>query len=243
MEALEQGCTAPVKSMGWATVQARVGTAGTTGGGDADFGTLKPPGCAAGGGTGVVAAAAWGGGSAADGGAGAAPQEERPITVVGDTPAATMAVNCVVMQAAITAVLLGGTPARTKGVASAVRQEVHRLDGTLHGVTAAAKLSVGEMGHVAGVAWGGGDDAGGEAEARGGGGWAEPQAVSANSVVGDTPAVMMAPICALMHKPRVAASLGLTPLRTNGVARAVAQAVQAVLALAHGATADAKLSV
>ena len=134
LEALEQGCTAAVKSMGWATVQARVGTTGKPGDGGGDA-ALALPGCA-GGGEGVVTAAARGGGGAADGGAEL--HDERPMIVVGDTPAATMAVNCDVMHAAITAVLLGGTPARTMGVARAVRQEVHKLDSTLHGVTAAA---------------------------------------------------------------------------------------------------------
>jgi hypothetical protein len=233
--------------MGWATVQARVGTAGVPGGGGDDA-ALALPGCA-GGGEGVTAAA-WGGGGAADG---VAPHDARPMIVVGDTPAATMAVNCAVMQAAITAVLLGGTPARMMGVARAVRQEVHRLDGTLHGVTAAAKLRVVVTVQIAAAAWGGGDavgaDAGGLGAAcgggldRGGGGCVAPQLVKANSVVGETPAAMMALICALMQTARVVTSLGPTPLRMNGIASAVTQVVQAVPALAHGVTADAKLCV
>ena len=145
------------------------------------------------------------------------------------------------MHTAMMAELLGGTPARMKGIARAVRQEVHAFAGLLHGPTAVLKFWGCDTGQVGP---GGGGDATGRAGGGGGGADGdEPHPASAASVVGDTPAAMMAPICALMHKLRVAASLGLTPLRTNGVARAVAHAVQAVLALAHGATADAKLSV
>ena len=54
---------------------------------------------------------------------------------------------------------------------------------------------------------------------------------------------MMALICALMQTARVVTSLGLTPLRMKGIASAVTQVVQAVLELAHGVTADAKLCV
>ena len=183
---------------------------------------------------------ATGGGDAISDGTGA-PHPDSAAREAPETPAPVMTLACAMMHAAMMEELLGDTPARMNGTARAVRQEVHALAMLLQGPTAALKFWGCDTGQV--VAGGGGDVTG---MAGGGGGGAdgeEPQPASAASVVGDTPAPIIALICALMHTPRVVVSLGLTPLRTNGVASAVAQAVQALLGLEHGVTAAAKFCV
>ena len=66
------------------------------------------------------------------------------------------------------------------------------------------------------------------------------QLLSALSDATDTPALNMTPACAAMHAPSVALSVDETPAKTNGVASAVTQVVQAFETLAHGATAAVK---
>jgi preprotein translocase subunit SecG len=147
-----------------------------------------------------------------------------------------MAPACALMQAPSMAVSVEGTPASTKGVASAVAQVVQAFATFEHGVTAAAKLCVAVMLHTSGGGGAGGDGDGGGGDGLG-------QLLSADSEAPLTPAATMAPACALMQAPSMAVSVEGTPASTKGVASAVTQVVQALATSAQGVTAAAKLCV
>ena len=117
-----------------------------------------------------------GGGGGIGGGADAAAQLLRAVKEAALTPAPKMAPICAVMQAPSAALLLCATPAKIKGVASAVMHVVQALAMLAQGTTAAAKFCVVETGHVTG---GGGIRAGGGSITDGGGDAAEEQVESA----------------------------------------------------------------
>ena len=139
------------------------------------------------------------------------------------------------MQAPIAAVLDAGTPASTNTVASAVTQVVHAVAVLAHGVTADVKLSVELTGHTTGGGHGGrGGGSGG-----GDGGGAAGHDASAVSDATFTPAPAMEPTLVEMQAPSAAVLEAGTPAKTKTVASAVTQVVHAVVASAHGVTADA----
>jgi hypothetical protein len=178
--------------------------------------------------TGQVGGGGDGGGA---GGGEAAGQEPSATSDAIGTPAARMAAACALMQAPSIALSDDSTPAMTKGVASAVTQVVQAAAVLAQGVAAAEKSCAAETEHTSG-----GGDGGGR-----GGGDAAGHDASAVSDATLTPAVMMAPALDEMQTPRAAVSEAGTPAMTKTVASAVTQTVHAVVASAHGVTAEAKL--
>lgn len=118
-----------------------------------------------------------GGGGGMGGGADAAAQLLRALREAALTPAPRMAPICAVTQAPSAALLLCATPARMKGVASAVMHVVQALAMLAQGTTAAAKFCVVDTGQVTGG--GGITDGGGGIPAGGGSDAAEEQVESA----------------------------------------------------------------
>ena len=119
-------------------------------------------------------------------------------------------------------------------------QVVHTSLPGAHGVTAPVKSSTVRSGQELGGGGAASEPRLSEAAAAGGGGGGLGQLASVLSEATDTPALNMTPACAEMHAPSVAVSVDETPAMTNGVASAVTQVVQALLTLAHGATAVEK---
>jgi hypothetical protein len=181
--------------------------------------------------TGHVGGGGDGGGA---GGGEAAGQEPSATSDAIGTPAARMVAACALMQAPSMALSDDSTPAITKGVASAVTQVVQAAAVLAQGVTAAEKSCAAETEHTSG-----GGDGGGRGGGDGGG--AAGHDASAVNDATLTPAVMMAPALNEMQTPRAAVSEAGTPAMTKTVASAVTQTVHAVVASAHGVTAEAKL--
>ena len=218
-----QGATALLKSCGPLSKQ-------TSGGGGNGAGG-RAGGVSAGGGDsgGACIRAGGGGGDGRGDGVLQLPSAKREDMA---TPAAIMAPDCALRQALMAAALLGDTPARMKGVASAVRQAEHALATFEHGVTAAVKSWTALTGQVTGG--GGGDMSGG------GNGEEALHELRAKRALGLTPAVMMELALELRHALMVAESLGDTPAMTICVASAVRQAVHTLAMLAHAETAGVK---
>ena len=140
----EHGVTAAAKFCG-----AEMGQVGAAVGGDA---------------VGGLGGGASGGGGMCAGGGDGCPHVASAVSDATLTPAMAATVAWLEMQAPMVAASDGETPASTNGVASAVRQAVHALATSEHGVTAAVKSCGADTRHV-GAAGGGSGGGGGVVQA------------------------------------------------------------------------------
>ena len=174
------------------------------------------------------------GGCDGAGGGGGFGQLPSAVSDVIGTPAARMDPACALMHAPSCSVSSEGTPAITKGVASATTHVVHASAGFEHLLTAAEK-SCGVV--IEQVGGGSGDGKGG----GGGGGDGVAQVASAASDAGLTPSAVMKAACALMQAPSEAVSVEATPCKMKGIASATLHVLQALAVVAQGETAAVKL--